>query len=98
MTLVSNTLIAFNYNIKFIYYLFILENFTYLNERIDILSSKCIDELKKQGFSDNQLHTVPFLHLRYDGTDCALMCAANDNDLDNSNTVHRDFLSNFLAR
>lgn len=62
------------------------------------MSSKCIDELKKQGFSDNELHTEPFLHLRYDGTDCALMCAARDNDLVNSNSVYRDFLSSFLAK
>lgn len=62
------------------------------------MSSKCIDELKKQGFSDNELHTEPFLHLRYDGTDCALMCAASDNDLVNSNSVNRDFLSSFLTK
>lgn len=75
-----------------------LENFEYLNERITLLSSKCIDQLKKQGFSDNQLHTEPFLHLRYDGTDCALMCAASNHGSNSSSTVHGDFLSGFLAR
>lgn len=65
-----------------------------------MLSSKCISELKKQGFSDNQLHTEPFLHLRYDGTDCALMCSSskNDGNSKNSSTVYDDFLSGFLAR
>ncbi|XP_025416669.1 5-oxoprolinase isoform X2 [Sipha flava] len=74
------------------------ENLTYLNERINMLSLKCINELKKQGFSDNQLHTEPFLHLRYDGTDCALMCSANNDNLTDSRYVHGDFLSGFLAR
>jgi 5-oxoprolinase (ATP-hydrolysing) len=63
-----------------------------------MLSLKCINELKKQGFSDNQLHTEPFLHLRYDGTDCALMCSANNDNLTDSRYVHGDFLSGFLAR
>lgn len=63
------------------------------------MSSKCINELKKQGFSDNQLHTEPFLHLRYDGTDCALMCSSsNDGNSKNSSPVYDDFLSGFLAR
>jgi len=62
------------------------------------LSSKCIEELKKQGFSDNQLHTEPFLHLRYEGTDCALMCSASYGGTINSSTIHGDFLSGFLTR
>lgn len=66
------------------------------------MSSKCIDELKKQGFVDNQLQTEPFLHLRYDGTDCALMCSAiqyvNNSLLIDSSTVLGDFLSVFLAK
>lgn len=79
-------------------YCIFLENFSYLNERITVLSSKCIDELKNQGFSDNQLHTEPFLHLRYDGTDCALMCSASKDSLVDFSTAHGDFLSGFLAR
>lgn len=71
-----------------------------MNTRIAVLSSKCINELKKQGFSDKQLHTEPFLHLRYDGTDCALMCSPSNNDGNskNSSTIHDDFLNGFLAR
>lgn len=62
------------------------------------MSSKCIDELKKQGFSDNQLHTEPFLHLRYEGTDTALMCSASYDNTVHCSTAHGDFLSGFLAR
>lgn len=76
----------------------LLENFEYLNERIIELSSKCIDELKKQGFLDNQLHTEPFLHLRYEGTDCALMCSASNNGTVKSSLVYEDFLNGFLTR
>lgn len=75
-----------------------VENFARLNERITVLSSKCLEELKKQGFSDNQLHTEPFLHLRYDGTDCALMCSASSDSSISSGMVHGDFLSGFLAK
>lgn len=82
----------------FYFYYFVLENFSYLNERIALLSLKCINELKKQGFSDNQLQTEPFLHLRYDGTDCALMCPAVNDSLVSSGTIHGDFLSGFLTR
>lgn len=62
------------------------------------MSSKCVDELKKQGFSDNQLHTEPFLHLRYEGTDCALMCPGSYDSTVNPSTIHGDFLSGFLTR
>lgn len=88
------------HNINYLYNFFQinLENFPYLNERITALSSKCINELKKQGFSDTQLHTEPFLHLRYDGTDCAIMCSANNDCVDNFSTVHGNFLSGFLSR
>lgn len=75
-----------------------VENFAYLNERITVLSSKCLGELKKQGFSDNQLQTESFLHLRYDGTDCALMCSASSNSSISSGMVYGDFLSGFLAK
>jgi len=61
-----------------------------------VLNTKCIDELKQQGFSDGQLYTEPFLHLRYDGTDCALMCFANNDR--NPTSVLGDFLSGFLSK
>lgn len=66
--------------------------------RITELTSICINELKNQGFSNSQLHTVPFLHLRYDGTDCAIMCSASNDCVGNSSTVLGDFLSGFLSR
>ncbi|VVC30615.1 Hypothetical protein CINCED_3A005881 [Cinara cedri] len=75
-----------------------IENFAYLNERISELSSKCFNELKTQGFLDNQLHTEPFLHLRYDGTDCAIMCSASNDCVGEPSTIHGDFLSGFLAK
>lgn len=85
-------------NIRQICFFYFLENFLYLNERITVLTSKCINELKNQGFLDNQIHIEPFLHLRYDGTDCALMCSASYDNLVEFSTAHGDFLSGFLAR
>ncbi|XP_050420329.1 5-oxoprolinase isoform X2 [Adelges cooleyi] len=74
------------------------DNFSYLNERISTMRSKCIEELKKQGFSDNQIRVDPYLHLRYDGTDTALMCSAVQNDSTCNNAILQDFLIGFLER
>ncbi|XP_065215199.1 5-oxoprolinase isoform X2 [Planococcus citri] len=50
------------------------ENFQFLDERLRLLETKCSQLLKEQGFEDSKIEIEPFLHLRYDGTDCALMC------------------------
>ncbi|XP_022798938.1 5-oxoprolinase-like isoform X3 [Stylophora pistillata] len=50
------------------------DSFQYLEGRIDSLRQQCVDELKLQGFDDEQISTEIYLHMRYDGTDCALMC------------------------
>ncbi|XP_055890721.1 5-oxoprolinase-like [Biomphalaria glabrata] len=50
------------------------ENFQKLDERIASLEKKCFEELEGQGFQREQIETHPYLHLRYEGTDCALMC------------------------
>lgn len=41
--------------------------------RVNELSRKVVTELEKQGFAPERIHTDVFLHLRYDGTDTALM-------------------------
>lgn len=42
--------------------------------RLDYLSKQCHDKLAAQGFDDDHIVLEPYLHLRYEGTDCALMC------------------------
>ncbi|KAH8275373.1 hypothetical protein KR026_005998 [Drosophila bipectinata] len=44
-----------------------------LKERLDALSQQCHAKLADQGFRNIKLE--PFLHLRYEGTDGALMCS-----------------------
>ena len=51
-------------------------NFSSLNSSLESLSIKCIDALQKQGFETHLIRTEKFLHMRYQGTDCALMCSA----------------------
>ncbi|KAF4532075.1 hypothetical protein B566_EDAN013405, partial [Ephemera danica] len=50
------------------------ENFSYLDERLSALEVECRERLLSQGLTKEQIRTEPFLHLRYEGTDCALMC------------------------
>merc|ERR1712038_2213244 len=50
------------------------ENFDKLDSLLDELSSKASDKLISQGFSKNNINTERYLHMRFKGTDCALMC------------------------
>ncbi|OCT77308.1 5-oxoprolinase isoform X2 [Xenopus laevis] len=51
------------------------ESFSLLEEHIVALERQCIEALQEQGFHRSQIDTEPFLHLRYERTDCALMCS-----------------------
>lgn len=51
------------------------ESFGRLDDRLDAMEATVTSKLLKQGFTDEQIETQSFLHLRYHGTDCALMCA-----------------------
>ncbi|GJQ79107.1 hypothetical protein Trydic_g5362 [Trypoxylus dichotomus] len=70
-------------------------NFTYFSDRLEVLGEQCIEELKKQGFDEESIELDYYLHMRYDGTDCALMC--NPAEL-NAGTRHGDFLKSFIDR
>uniref|UniRef100_A0A182JFK7 Uncharacterized protein n=1 Tax=Anopheles atroparvus TaxID=41427 RepID=A0A182JFK7_ANOAO len=52
------------------------ENRAALKERLQTLSARCVQQLEGQGFAltDGGITLEPYLHLRYEGTDCALMC------------------------
>lgn len=75
-----------------------VESFARLDNRLDEMEAKVISKLRAQGFVDSQIKTESFLHLRYDGTDCALMCTSVDRNSENETTRHGDFLSPFLER
>ncbi|XP_076766282.1 5-oxoprolinase isoform X2 [Xylocopa sonorina] len=73
------------------------ESFARLDQRLDELAKKVRAKLAAQGFPDSHIVTEPFLHLRYHGTDCALMCTPAQNT-GNKGTKHGDFLTTFLQR
>lgn len=50
------------------------ENLGKLNGLLDELSNNAIGKLSSQGFSRANIHTERYLHMRFKGTDCALMC------------------------
>ncbi|KAJ8279913.1 hypothetical protein COCON_G00069790 [Conger conger] len=50
--------------------------FAELDMRVEQLTLRCQEELRNRGFSSAQISTEVFLHLRYEGTDCALMVTA----------------------
>jgi 5-oxoprolinase (ATP-hydrolysing) len=70
-------------------------NYDYFDERLSALEEQCKDELKKQGFTDENIVLKPYLHMRYDGTDCGLMCSPVPSK---EGTKHGDFLLAFIDR
>uniref|UniRef100_A0A7N5JHP5 5-oxoprolinase, ATP-hydrolysing n=1 Tax=Ailuropoda melanoleuca TaxID=9646 RepID=A0A7N5JHP5_AILME len=53
------------------------ETFAQLDQRLSRLEEQCVDALRAQGFPRSHISTESFLHLRYQGTDCALMVSAH---------------------
>ncbi|XP_013191832.1 5-oxoprolinase [Amyelois transitella] len=72
-------------------------NFGQLDTQLDVLSAVCRDKLRAQGFADSQIEVEPYLHLRYAGTDCALMVppAAGESA---AACAHGDFYTAFVTR
>ncbi|XP_046471410.1 5-oxoprolinase isoform X1 [Neodiprion pinetum] len=71
------------------------EAFNRLDERFEAMTKKVRARLRDQGFPETSIFTEPFLHLRYEGTDCALMCTPKTGK---SGTAQGDFLATFLER
>ncbi|EDW56778.1 GM15915 [Drosophila sechellia] len=71
-----------------------------LKERLDALSKQCHDKLSEQGFK--RIVLEPFLHLRYEGTDGALMVAPStgkqSSDSNPLLAAYGDFHATFLER
>ncbi len=73
------------------------DNFADFASTVEGLRGKCTAELRKQGFPEAMIETEAFLHLRYDKTDCALMCTAESGE-GNQKGPFPDYLSTFLRR
>lgn len=75
------------------------KNFAKLQAQLDVLVRQCRAKLLDQGFDEAHTEIEPFLHLRYEGTDLALMCKpATDGGSAASVTGYGDFYDTFLKR
>lgn len=76
------------------------KNFAAITSLLDDLSKNCVDHLKVQGFDDASIVLEPYLHLRYNGTDCALMIppVKAGTSTDPLKSKYGDFQSAFLER
>jgi 5-oxoprolinase (ATP-hydrolysing) len=74
------------------------DNFKSLDETLATLTERCVQELLSQGFDRQHISTEPYLHMRYKGTDCALMCTTADFMRTSNSPSHGDFERAFLLR
>ena len=56
------------------------QNIKELNSQLRDLKVKAVDKLMSQGFPEKLIEAEYFLHMRYNGTDCALMCPLDKTD------------------
>ena len=54
------------------------DNLGKLESLLDNLSKKSIENLLSQGFPKSNIETERYLHMRFKGTDCALMCTKGE--------------------
>ncbi|KAM3860480.1 5-oxoprolinase-like [Diretmus argenteus] len=73
-------------------------SFKDLDRRVELLSQRCHDTLQARGFTSGQITTEVFLHLRYEGTDCALMVTAAGYPGNAQSCQAGDFRSAFTKR
>lgn len=78
---------------------FEIENIQAIKKLLDKLTSQCITQLKSQGFNEENIQCEPYLHLRYNSTDCALMISPEKESRNELNIpIYGDFLNAFLTR
>uniref|UniRef100_T1PD50 Hydantoinase B/oxoprolinase n=1 Tax=Musca domestica TaxID=7370 RepID=T1PD50_MUSDO len=68
-------------------------NESLLKKSLETLKEKCRSSLKEQGFEEIVLES--FLHLRYEGTDCALMCTQGKDTADWLGGFEKTFLDRY---
>ncbi|KAA8580847.1 hypothetical protein FQN60_013805 [Etheostoma spectabile] len=73
-------------------------SFSALDQRVVQLKKRCHDTLCARGFTSGQITTEVFLHLRYKGTDCALMVTASGYPSNTQTCQAGDFRSAFTTR
>ncbi|XP_068615212.1 5-oxoprolinase-like, partial [Brachionichthys hirsutus] len=73
-------------------------SFGEIDQRVEQLSKRCHGTLRARGFTRAQLSSEVFLHLRYQGTDCALMVSAAGYPSNGRSCGSGDFRSAFTKR
>ncbi|KAG6451501.1 hypothetical protein O3G_MSEX007201 [Manduca sexta] len=73
------------------------DNYAELDRQLDVLGAVCRDKLRAQGIPDAQIVLEPYLHLRYAGTDCALMVSPAAGESPTA-CKHGDFYTAFIDR
>ncbi|GAB0094723.1 5-oxoprolinase [Sergentomyia squamirostris] len=72
-----------------------------IQARLNALTEICVEKLQEQSFKRDQIELVTYLHMRYDGTDCALMCSPQNSpskSANNNGNLLQSFLEAFLER
>lgn len=72
-------------------------NIETISALLNKLSNDCITQLGMQGFQKENIVLEPYLHLRYNGTDCALMISP-ENEGKHDVPKYGNFISAFLKR
>ncbi|KAG7488428.1 hypothetical protein MATL_G00033850 [Megalops atlanticus] len=73
-------------------------SFRELDSRVEQLTLHCQETLRASGFSSSQISTEVFFHLRYEGTDCALMVTAAGHPSNAHSCRSGDFRTAFTKR
>jgi len=74
---------------------FVSENISYIDDRFDTLERQCTEHLTRS-MKFHRVDIERFLHLRYEGTDCALMCLPMQGS--SGISKYGDFISSFVER
>ncbi|OXA58883.1 5-oxoprolinase [Folsomia candida] len=73
------------------------ETISYFDAKFADLEKHCTEHLTKS-MKFFKVEIERFLHLRYDGTDCALMCLPKDTTNSETTSKYGDFISSFVER
>ncbi|XP_065098755.1 5-oxoprolinase [Paramisgurnus dabryanus] len=77
---------------------YVAASYSELDGRIKQLSQRCEKKLSERGFSSCQMSMEVFLHMRYEGTDCALMVTAAGYPSNSLSCSYGDFSTAFTKR
>ena len=74
---------------------YVSQNVDEFNKRLEDLKVKATEKLMEQGFKREEIEAQTFLHMRYRGTDCALMCTVDADDHPNDLLYGRVFVERY---